>query len=165
MSILGNFIYNESADLLEVDEAANEALHSSQTMVVTLQTPNNDLTWDNGDTLADEATAPIFIINDILEVDSHGILGGASMTFKTFAELRLAYSVCTGADFFGHKVFNTGKVLYVCGEGKGALSRRIKALKLTEGDFNGNLFILRESIRIDKSDDMIKLRRAIAKVQ
>lgn len=123
-----------------------------------------DLNWDDGDTLADNATAPQFLINDILEIDSHGILAGASMAFKTFADLRMVYSVCTGADFFGHTVFNTGKVLYVCGEGKGALSRRLKALKLTESDFKGNLLVLRQSIRIDNKSDMARLRKAILEI-
>jgi hypothetical protein len=52
-------------------------------------------------------------------------------------------------------------VLYVCGEGKGALSRRIKALKLTEGGFNNNLLVLDDTIRIDNSIDMAQLRQLI----
>lgn len=122
------------------------------------------LEFSCGDYLAINATAPDFLINDILETDSHGILGGASMAFKTFADLRLVYSICTGKDFMGHEVYKTGKVLYICGEGKGALARRLKALQIVESDFNGNLLVLETNISIDVKDDMERLKIAIAKI-
>ena len=128
---------------------------------VTDVTSVTGLTWSCADTLADNAKAPSYLINNILETDSHGMLAGDSMAFKTFVDLRMAYSVCTGVDFFGHEVFETGKVLYICGEGKGALSRRIKALKIVESDFKGNLMILDNNIRIDDSVNMAALRAAI----
>jgi AAA domain len=124
-------------------------------------TPKPRLTWSDGDEMADNATAPEYLINDILETDSHGVLAGASQAFKTFADLRMVYSITTGHDFFGHEVFTTGKVLYVCGEGMGALKRRLKALKITEGDFKGNLCILDHPIRIDSPADMAMLRQLI----
>jgi hypothetical protein len=123
--------------------------------------PKSRLTWSDGDEMADNATAPEYLINDILETDSHGMLAGASQAFKTFADLRIVYSICTGNDFFGYDVFTTGKVLYVCGEGRGALKRRLKALKITEGDFKGNLCVLDHPLRIDNDVDMAMLRRAI----
>ena len=127
-------------------------------------TPKSGLTWSDGDFMADNATAPEYLINDILETDSHGVLAGASQAFKTFADLRMVYSICTGNDFFGHEVFTTGKVLYVCGEGMGALKRRLKALKIVEGDFKGNLCILDHPIRIDSQADMAMLRQSIEKI-
>ena len=41
--------------------------------------------------MADNATAPEYLINDILETDSHGVLAGASQAFKTFADLRMVF--------------------------------------------------------------------------
>jgi len=35
------------------------------------------LTWDDADDLADSATAPDYLINGILEKDSHGLFAGA----------------------------------------------------------------------------------------
>jgi len=115
------------------------------------------LTWLCADKMADNATAPVYLINKIIEADSHGLLAGGSMAFKTFVDLRLAYSICTGVDFFGHQVFNQGKVLYICGEGKGALSRRMKALKIVEGDFLGNLLVLEQHMTIDNAVSMAEL--------
>jgi hypothetical protein len=120
-------------------------------------------TFINGDELAITAKAPNYLINDILETDAHGILGGASMAFKTFVAVRLAHSICTGKPFMRREVFYSGKVLMACGEGQGALSRRIKAVKIVEGDFNGNLFVLNESVRIDNKSDMERLRLEIIK--
>lgn len=122
------------------------------------------LHWSSGDDLAEQAKAPHFLINNILESDAHGILGGASMTYKTFAALRMMQSICTGHDFFGHEVFTADKVIYVCGEGKGALERRLKALKITNGGFNNNLIVINESIKIDNAIDMAKLRTLIDEV-
>jgi len=124
-----------------------------------------DLVWNDGDMLADTAKAPVFLINNILEDDSHGLLSGASMAFKTFADLKMVHSICSGDDFFGNQVFKTGKVLYICGEGKGALSRRIKALKLTDGDFKENLMVLDTSIYIDDSNHMAALKKVIKSVE
>jgi putative DNA primase/helicase len=123
--------------------------------------PKSLLVWEDGDEMADNAKAPEYMINDILETDSHGILGGSSRAFKTFVDLRIVFSICTGSDFFGHQAFTTGKVLYVCGEGRGALKRRIKALKIVEGAFNGNLCVLDYPLRIDNQIDMAMLRQSI----
>ncbi|MFA6163277.1 MAG: AAA family ATPase [Methylobacter sp.] len=136
----------QSFDAAEVF-AGNNPINTLQPVDVTPQ-------WNSGDELADYATAPDYLINNILETDSHGLLIGASESFKTFGVLKMAHSICTGTDFFGHQVFSTGKVLYICGEGLGALSRRIKALKIVEGDFNGNLFVLDQPLAIDESSAM-----------
>ncbi len=119
------------------------------------------LSVSNGDEMAINAKAPVYLINNILEDDSHGIIDGASMAYKTFVALRMVHSVCTGADFMGNTVYKTGKVLYVCGEGMGALSRRIKALRTTSGDFNNNLIVLDTPVFIDDVTHMAALRGVI----
>lgn len=121
--------------------------------------------FSNGDELASNAKAPDYLINNILESDAHGMLSGASMAFKTFVAIGMVHSICTGADFMGQKVYKTGKVLYVCGEGQGALSRRIKAKQIVDGGFNNNLQILDGTIRIDNKNDMERLKQAIDEIQ
>jgi hypothetical protein len=115
----------------------------------------------DGNEMARMAKAPVYLVNDILEVDSHGTLLGASQSFKSFMALSLAYSICTGCDFFNHEVFSTGKVIYVCGEGMGALKRRIKGLHEKLGGDLKNLIILDKPIAIDGALEMAKLRAAI----
>jgi hypothetical protein len=125
---------------------------------------HNGFSFSNGDYLADNAPAPFYLINGILEADSHGVIGGASMAFKTFVALRMVHSICTGRYFMGREVYATGKVIYVCGEGQGALSRRIKALKIVDGGFNDNLIVISEPVKIDNETDMARLKQMIADI-
>lgn len=105
--------------------------------------------------LSAAAKAPQFLIDGMLETDSHGIMGGASMTFKSFIALRMAYSVCTGQPFMGRKVYQPGRVLYVCGEGEGAIARRIKAMEQKLGELPaGVMQVIPGGIRIDDPVDM-----------
>lgn len=143
--------YEEVQWLDQVDERIRKAIKERE----------NRLQWSDGDDLGRNAQAPKYLINDILETDAHGIISGSSMSFKTFLCLRLAFSICTGEPFFQHPVFRTGKTLYVCGEGRGALARRIKAMQLAFNDFGGNLMILDSLIKIDDVSDMAKLRSTI----
>lgn len=120
----------------------------------------------NGWDLADDATAPNFLVDGFLEEDAHGILGGASMTYKSFFALRLAHSICSGEPFMGRKIFNTGPVVYVCGEGQGAIRRRLKALKLLLG---GNpkhpIFIEGEGISLDNPISMAALIKKVRDIK
>lgn len=109
----------------------------------------------DGSRLAAGARAPEFLVDGILEADAHGIMGGASMTFKSFIALRLAYSICTGTPFMGQKIYKRGAVVYVCGEGEGGISRRIRAMEQTLGPLPaGALQIIPGTIRIDDPFDM-----------
>ncbi len=117
--------------------------------------------WLNADNLADNVKSPNFLINNIIESGTHGLIAGSSQAFKSFCMLKMAHSICTGKDFFGNQVFNTGKVLYVCGEGLGALGRRIKALKLVDGSFGDNFFVLRKPLSIDNIADMDWLTKQV----
>jgi len=120
--------------------------------------------WISADSMADEATAPVYLINNIIESKTHGLIAGSSQSFKSFCVLKMAHSICTGLDFFGHDIFDTGKVLYICGEGLGALGRRIKALKIVEGGFNDNFFILNKPLFIDNIAEMAWLQESIIKI-
>jgi hypothetical protein len=118
-------------------------------------------TWINADEMANEAKAPNYLINNILETKTNGLIAGSSQSFKSFCVLKMAHSICTGQDFFGHDVFTTGKVLYICGEGMGALGRRIKALTIVEGGFNDNFFVLNRPLFIDNIAEMAWLKLQI----
>jgi len=120
--------------------------------------------WMNADDMADNATAPVYLIDAIIESKTNGLIAGSSQSFKSFCVLKMAHSICTGNDFFGHDVFTTGKVLYVCGEGIGALGRRIKALKIVEGGFNDNFFVLSKPLFIDNIAEMAWLKEQIDKI-
>lgn len=127
--------------------------------------PVNDALWLSADELADSAEAPNYLINNIIESKTHGLIAGSSQSFKSFVVLKMAHCICTGLDFFGHEVFDTGKVLYICGEGRGALARRIKALKIVEGGFLDNFRILNRGLPIDNIAEMDWLSKQIADIK
>jgi RecA-family ATPase len=117
--------------------------------------------WVTASELAQNATAPEYLIDGILESKTHGLLAGGSQAFKSFCVLKMAHSICTGRDFFGYTVYKTGKVLYICGEGMGALGRRIRALNIVDGDIGDNLIVKRSPLAIDNIADMDWLRQQI----
>jgi hypothetical protein len=124
--------------------------------------PVSKMKWITINDLIATAAAPDFLINDILESDSHGMLAGASGSYKTFVALDMIHSVSTGEDFCGNRVFKTGAVLYVCGEGRGALARRALAMAIGKSEFhNDNVRILEEPLRLDDGIDMLRLKNEL----
>lgn len=139
---------------------ANDYFQSGKNLLDLLK-PKEALTLLNADDMAANAKAPDYIINNILENDSHGFIIAQSQAFKTFMALQFCHSICTKSDFFGNQVFKSGKVVYVCGEGKGALARRLRGLHIKKGGFNNNLLILEQRIGIDDNLDMTNLKKLI----
>jgi len=121
--------------------------------------------WITASELSKNATAPNYLIDNILESKTHGLLAGGSQSFKSFCVLKIAHSICTGKDFFGHEVYETGKVLYICGEGMGALGRRIRALDIVEGDMGNNFIAKKRPLAIDNIADMDWLRLQINEIK
>lgn len=120
-----------------------------------------DDAWIAADELAKNAASPNYLIDGVLESKTHGLLAGGSQAFKSFCVLKMAHSICTGKDFFGHTVYETGKVLYICGEGMGALGRRIRALNIVDGDIGDKLIVKKTPLAIDNIADMGWLRQQI----
>ncbi len=118
--------------------------------------------WLDANSMSNTAAAPVYLVNNIIESKTHGLIAGSSQAFKSFCMLKLAHSICTGNDFFGNQVFTTGNVLYICGEGLGALKRRIRAISIVEGEFpKGKLFAFNGSLPIDNIAEMEWLSQQI----
>lgn len=142
---------------LELDEIAKGEQKWNDRIGQYIESANQGrrpLRFINGDALGHNAKPPNYLIQDILETDSMGMLAGASGAYKSFLSLAIAHSICTGSDFFGRQVYGQHKVMYICGEGESALGRRIKAIQLRCGDFNNNLMPLEDRIKIDDEDDI-----------
>lgn len=112
------------------------------------------------------ARAPEYLVEGMIEKDAHGIMGGASMTFKSFIALRIAYSICTGQPFMDCKIYHPGKVVYVCGEGEGGIARRLRALAQELGDIPpGTLFVVPGALRIDDPIHMADFGEQLKQLQ
>ncbi|WP_028941834.1 AAA family ATPase [Pseudomonas vranovensis] len=104
-----------------------------------------------GDELAASCKPATYLIDGVLEADSHGLMFGPSGSYKSFLALRVAHSICTGQAFGTMKVRRIGPVVYVCGEGQGGISRRLKAQVKKLGAFGDNLEIVFTGV--DLADD------------
>lgn len=71
-------------------------------------------------------SAPSWLVKGILETDSTAAIVGPSGKGKTFIGLDMALSIATGRPWNGREV-ERGTVVYLCGEGRPGLERRVKA--------------------------------------
>ncbi len=73
--------------------------------------------------LTQNLSAPNYLIDELIELDSIGGLIGPSSVGKSFVAICMAAAVASGTDFAG-KAVQQGKVLYLAGEGLNGISRR-----------------------------------------
>ena len=69
---------------------------------------------------------PEFLIDGLIETETFGLFFGDPGSGKSFAALDVACCVATGKAFHGRKV-KAGAVIYICGEGKNGIKRRLTA--------------------------------------
>jgi archaellum biogenesis ATPase FlaH len=109
-----------------------------------------------------ESVAPDWLIHGVIEKGSTVMIYGPSGAGKTFAVLDIALSVATSRFWHGHAV-SGGRVLYLAGEGRRGLVRRIKAWGVAnEADLgNADLFVSAATVPFDAAGGEL-LRQALA---
>lgn len=70
--------------------------------------------------------APKWLVKGMVEQNKVSCVFGPSGSFKSFVMLDMGLSIASGKDFHGRPT-EQGSVLYVCGEGKEGINKRIKA--------------------------------------
>jgi len=93
----------------------------------------------------DLMSAPLvihYLIDKIIEVETTGVIFGPSGDGKSFVALCISLCVATGRFWNGHKVKTMGLVLYLAGEGRNGLTRRLHAWHKNNGDCELPLFHL-----------------------
>lgn len=79
--------------------------------------------------------APAWLIHDVIPQGAYVLLVGAHETFKTFVALDMALSIATGAGYpwpgLWGDLGGTGPVLFAAGEGRPAITKRVKAWEKT----------------------------------
>jgi len=68
-----------------------------------------------------------WLIRDYLEGESLSVLFGEPGAMKTFVALDMGLSLASGTDWHGNKTKGRDPVLFIAGEGRAGLSKRIKA--------------------------------------
>ncbi|BAK76671.1 RecA-family ATPase-like protein [Pseudogulbenkiania sp. NH8B] len=77
---------------------------------------------------AEEAKPVGWLIRSYFEANAVMLMFGPYGCFKTFIALDVAVSVATGLPWHGHAVSRSGTVIYLCGEGKNNIRRRVSGL-------------------------------------
>lgn len=75
---------------------------------------------------------PAFLVDDVIESPCTGMIFGPSGSGKSFFVFDIALCCATGKPWNG-KTVKSGPVIYICGEGRHAIPRRIKAWEMHHG--------------------------------
>lgn len=97
-----------------------------------------------------EDTPPEWIIEDVLPRDSLTVVFGESGSGKSFIALDMGLAIARGADWHGHQIDRPGIVIYICGEGKTGIKRRLRANSKLHG-YNLNdvpFYVSRTSVQM-----------------
>lgn len=87
--------------------------------------PASSIVW--ADTLSDDVLTVEWLVKGLIERQSLFVIYGPPKTGKTFAATDLGLHIATGRPWFDLKVPRAGLVIYVAGEGIGAIRRRVIA--------------------------------------
>jgi len=98
---------------------------------------------------------PQFLIEDAIETPCTGMVFGPSGGGKTFVALDMGFHIACGKKWLG-KAVKQGPVFYVCGEGRHAIPRRMKAWETHHKvQLPYNSFLM-SSARIDFSAESVR---------
>ena len=109
-----------------------------------------------------ELTAIKFLIHELIEEESLSQIFGDPGSGKSFLAIDAACSIGAGKDFHGHKVVQ-GPVIYIAGEGRRGVVRRIsawaKAHSVNLTDLS--LYVSRTAVGINNGNNLAKLKAEI----
>ena len=104
-----------------------------------------------------------WLVKGYLEQGSLSHIFGKSGSGKSFITLSLAYCVCSGLPWFDCDV-TKGGVVYLAGEGRAGLSKRLKALEQQHGLKPNNLFISDLPGRLTDEENVTEIVESIKAV-
>ena len=100
--------------------------------------------------LTKNISAPDFLIDELVELDTIGAIIGASSVGKSFVAISMAASVATGT-MFAEKSVQQGAVLYLAGEGMNGITRRFSGWEKYTGIQipKGSIHVSHKTISMD----------------
>lgn len=113
--------------------------------------------------LTGDITPPRWTIKGVLPEDGLVEFFGASGSYKSFIVLDMCYSIALNREWQGCEV-NGGTVVYVAGEGKSGLGRRLKGLELHYQETIDNFYVLPMPTNITDAKEMKLLAEEIAEI-
>jgi len=109
--------------------------------------------FDNFDDFEEYGNEDECLIEGLIPMDSIGEFFGETGSYKSFLLLDMLFCISNGIPWHGRKV-KQGKVLYVAGEGRSGLERRIKALESKYGMEKSSDFHLSKPYNLMDEDKM-----------
>lgn len=98
---------------------------------------------------------PQFLVEDVVETPCTGMVFGPSGGGKSFFVLDMIFHIACGKKWLGKPV-KQGPVFYVCGEGRHAIPRRLKAWEKHHGEQLPYNSFLMSSARVDFSPESVR---------
>jgi len=92
-----------------------------------------------------------WLIKDLIEKDSIGMIFGKPESAKSLIAMDVAFCVATGIDWNGN-ITEQGKVVYIAGEGQNGISKRFKALSEKYGTNTNDIHISTDSVSLTNEE-------------
>jgi hypothetical protein len=108
-------------------------------------------------------TPPRWVIKNHLEKEVTAEIYGASGTMKTFIVMDMGLSISTGRDWHGCKV-EKSPVIYICGEGKANIKKRIEAWEKLHGIRAPGFYVSTCAARMLDEDSIEEIKDAVNQI-
>lgn len=147
----------------DLHEALEKGLYKSseelveQILAKPMHRPAGSLFFERADQVMDQVDRPDWLIEKIAERGSVMSIFGAPKSGKSFIAIAMAAAIAKGSDFYGYEA-HRAPVLYLCGEGKRGVKRRLAAYSQAKEDLTGApLFLSNRGARVLDDDEYDKL--------
>jgi len=121
-------------------------------------------TFDSFDEIMAEQEPAEWLIKNYLEQGKLAEIYGPSDTYKSFIAISMMLSAATGLSWFGNEVKVSGPTLYICGEGRLGIRKRLKAWAIDAGFIKAPVYVSRTSAAITDPDSLREIDAAISKI-
>jgi hypothetical protein len=123
------------------------------------------ITFTRADEVLTQVTNPKWLIKDVCEQESLMQIFGAPKSGKSFVAVAMSCAIASGQDFYGNKSFKK-PVLYLCGEGRRGMVRRLHAWQQGKYSLKGiPLYLSDRAVRIGDKDDFERLTQEIEAIK
>ena len=127
--------------------------------------PKGALYFERADLVMSQVDNPDWLIKTVAERSSLLGVFGAPKSGKSFVAIAMAAAIANGSDFYGHKA-KRAPVVYLCGEGKRGVKRRLAAWNQSKESLDGApLFLSNRGTRILDPDEFAKLVAELDMIQ
>jgi 5S rRNA maturation endonuclease (ribonuclease M5) len=159
--------FNDKDDLWDAAERGDFTHDSLTKYIETVQEKKEkgSITFTRADEVLTQVTNPKWLIKDVCEQESLMQIFGAPKSGKSFVAVAMSCAIASGQDFYGNKSFKK-PVLYLCGEGRRGMVRRLHAWQQGKYSLKGiPLYLSDRAVRIGDKDDFERLTQEIEAIK